>query len=141
MKPNDSLRQLADKYHLSEIYAFGSRAKEIHSVVEGRFPESRHSTSDVDISVMTVPGHPLSPKARVELTIALEDLFRVNKVDLVVLPEADPFLALDIIRGELLYCCNEDIQAEHELEILRRAADLLPFKEERIRMVLQEGAR
>lgn len=32
-------------------------------------------------------------------------------------------------------------QAEHELYVLRRAADLAPFRRERIRMVLTEGAR
>jgi len=33
--------------------------------------------------------------------MALEELFQTDRVDLVILPEADPYLALDIIRGEL----------------------------------------
>lgn len=73
--------------------------------------------------------------------MALEELFQTDRVDLVILPEADPYLALDIIRGELLYSQDRDQQARYELFALRRAADLLPFKKERIRMILEEGAR
>jgi hypothetical protein len=71
----------------------------------------------------------------------LEDLFEVGRVDLVLLPEADPYVALDVIRGELLYTRDPDRQARYELYVLRRAGDLLPFKKERMRMILEEGAR
>ncbi len=57
-----------------------------------------------------------------------------------VLAEADPFLSLEIIRGELLYTNDPDRQARHELYILRRAGDLMPFKKERMRMIMEEGA-
>lgn len=126
---------------MSEMYVFGSRAGDILAMREGLSPERRHPASDLDIAVEPVSGHGLSLKEKTLLAMALEDLFGIPRVDLVVLCEADPFLALEIIRGELLYCTDEDVQAEHELEILRRAGDLLPFKEERIRMVLEEGAR
>ena len=76
-----------------------------------------------------------------KLTMDLEDLFHVDRLDLVLLPEADPYLALDIIRGELLYTIDPDAQARYELFVLRRAGDLLAFKKERTRMILEEGAR
>lgn len=60
----------------------------------------------------------------------LEDLLQVGRIDLILLPEADPFLALDIIKGELLYTDDPDQQARHELFVLRRAGDLLPFKKD-----------
>ena len=53
----------------------------------------------------------------------------------------DSYLALEIIRGELIYTDDPDRQARYELYVLRRAADLLPFKKDRIRMILEEGAR
>ena len=37
----------------------------------------------------------------------LEDLFGCGRVDLVVLPEADPFVAAEIIRGERLFSRDE----------------------------------
>jgi hypothetical protein len=76
---------------------------------------------------------------KVLLALALEELFDVARVDLVVIPEVDPFLAVDIIRGELLYCRNLDEQAEHELYVLRRAADLACYEQERRRLILSGG--
>jgi hypothetical protein len=95
----------------------------------------------VDVAVQPARGHSLDAQDRVRLTLELEDLFGAPRVDLVVLSEARPFLAVDVIRGELLYTSNPDAQAEHELYVLRRAADLAPFEQERIRMILEEGAR
>ena len=45
-----------------------------------------------------------------------------------VLPEASPFLALDVIKGELIYCNDPDLQAEDELYVLRRAGDLAYYE-------------
>jgi predicted nucleotidyltransferase len=89
------------------------------------------SDSDVDIGVQPAPGRHLTAQERVRLTIELEDLLNVKRVDVVVVPEADPFLALDVIRGELLYCLDADAQAEDELYILRRAADLAHYARDR----------
>jgi uncharacterized protein len=77
----------------------------------------------------------------VHLALEIEDLLEVSCVDLVILQEADPFLSVEIIRGELLYAEDLDRQARYELYLLRRAGDLFPFKKERIRMILEEGAR
>jgi hypothetical protein len=52
------------------------------------------------------------------------------------LPEAPPFLAVEIIRGELLHEADADRAAEDELFVLRRTADLAPFERERVRGVL-----
>ena len=75
------------------------------------------------------------------LAVGLEELFGVNRVDLVLLPDAEPFLALDIIRGELLYADDPLDQAYYELFVIRRAGDLLPFKRERIDLILRGVAR
>jgi uncharacterized protein len=50
----------------------------------------------------------LSIRDIVQLTLSLEELLRVNRVDLMILPKADPFLALEAMRGGApLYqkCC------------------------------------
>ncbi len=88
------------------------------------------------MGVEPAPGRRLSAEERVRLADDLEDLLGVKRVDLVVLPEADPFLAVDVIRGELLYCADADRQAEDELTVLRRAADLAPFARVRWRLIL-----
>ena len=66
----------------------------------------------------------------------LEELFELPRADLVVLNDVDPFIALEAVRGELLFCADLDQQAEEELFILRRAGDLEPFETERIRLML-----
>ena len=71
--------------------------------------------------------------------MALEDLFDVGRVDLVVLPEADPFLAVNVIRGERLFADNAYLADEYDLYVLRRAADLLPLERERQRLILEGG--
>jgi predicted nucleotidyltransferase len=100
-----------------------------------------HPESDVDIGVRIKPGAALGPSERVQLALEIEDLLGVSRVDLVILQEAEPFLALEIIRGELLYAEDLNRQARYELYVLRQAGDLHPFKKERIRMIMEEGAR
>lgn len=118
------------------MYAFGSRAGEVRGAVDASVQVVENGTSDADIAVKTSPGHKLSIREKVELAIDLEDLLGVGKVDLVLLSEADPFLAVNIIRGERLYCVDERDADEYDLYVLRRAGDLAHFERRRIEGVL-----
>jgi hypothetical protein len=91
------------------------------------------------VGVLPLEGVKMEPREKVRLTMDLEDLLRVRKVDLVVLPEADPFLAANVIRGERIYCEDEYAADEYGLYILRRAGDLIPLEEERIRLIMGEN--
>jgi predicted nucleotidyltransferase len=135
-----NLAAICNQYDIADLYVFGSRDKEIAGLVTGDATLNSNTESDVDMAILPATRETWSPEKRVKLTMALEDLFQVGRVDLVLLPEADPYLALDVIRGELLYSQDLDQQARYELFVLRRAADLLPFKKERIRMIMEEGA-
>ncbi len=135
------LTKLCDSYGVHDIYAFGSRAGEMLAWLKGHSVQSAHPDSDVDIGILPLRLTNWDAERKVNFSMELEDFFAVSRVDLVLLPEAEPFLALDIIRGELLYTMDADEQARYELFVLRRAGDLLPFKKERIRMILEEGGR
>ena len=74
------------------------------------------------------------------LAIALEDVLDVDRVDLVILPEANPYLVLDVVCGELLCVTDPDAEAAYQLYVLRRAGDLAPLERERRRMLLAEEA-
>jgi hypothetical protein len=63
----------------------------------------------------------------------LEYLLEVPRVDVVVLPEAEAFLAADVVRGELLAASDLDAEAEVQLYYACRAADLAPFLREQWR--------
>ena len=139
--PPYKLKEIALRYGLEEVYAFGSRAKEVAARLRGERACAAHPKSDVDIGVRTKLSLTLGPSERVKLALEIEDLLKVSRVDLVILQETDPFLAVEIIRGELLYTEDQDRQARYELYLLGRAGDLLPFKKKRIRMIMEEGAR
>ncbi len=129
------------RFGIADIYAFGSRAEETAARLEALEPVSSVAapSSDLDIGVRPYFDVRLTAKDRVALTIELEDLFDVPRVDLVLLPEADPYLALDIVSGELLYTADADEEARYQLFVLHRAGDLAHFKRERIRMILERG--
>lgn len=137
---SESLRQIAIRYRLADVYVFGSRAAEIAACVRGDATAgcAARPESDVDIGVRPQARRRLAVHERVDLASELEDLLSARRVDLVVVPEAKAFLARDIIAGELLYCADPDEQAEYELYVLRRAGDLAPFERERREFLLGE---
>ena len=130
------IQTIGERYGIVALYAFGSRAGEVAGLIRGQLGIREHSSSDLDIGVQPKAGNRLSVQEKVRLAADLEDLLGVARVDLVILPEADPFLALDIIRGELLYCADADEQAEYELYVLRRAGDLVHYARERWGQIL-----
>jgi uncharacterized protein len=130
------LAELADAYKIVDIYVFGSRAKEIAAMVKTGANPNENSTSDVDIAIRPAQAIRLSIRDIVQFTLSLEEALRVNRVDLMILPKADPFLALEAIRGELLYTRNAIDQARYELYVLRRAGDLAPFKRARMELIM-----
>lgn len=135
------LCDLAVSNNLTAMYAFGSRVAEVVARLEGTVPTDPNLASDIDIGIQPKRGYRLDLDQKVRLTIALERLFGVSRVDLVVCPEAPPFLAQEIVSGQLFCCTDPDEQAEYELYVLRRAGDLAPIEVERRRMILEEGAR
>lgn len=130
------LATLCRAHDISALYAFGSRAKEALNWLESSITGMTGSTSDLDLGALPDKGIRLPTRRIVNLTTALEDLFDVPRVDLVILPQAPPFLASNIIQGERLYTVDEDRADEYDLYILRRAGDLLPLHRERVNLIL-----
>lgn len=131
-----ALGTLCRQYDLVALYVFGSRAAEVAALVHNTETEVSSLDSDVDIGALPARGRHLTARDRVRLIIALEELFDVARVDLVVLPEASPYLALDVVRGALLCTTDPDAEAAYQLYVLQRAGDLAPFERERRRMLL-----
>ncbi|OGL48517.1 MAG: hypothetical protein A2161_17410 [Candidatus Schekmanbacteria bacterium RBG_13_48_7] len=125
---------LAEKYHLQLIYVFGSRSKETLDLIEGRIPNLASTQSDLDIGIKSQKH--LNIEEKVEIAIFFEDLFKVPRVDVVVIPEVSIFLALEIVTGEILYKINADFEAEYQLYIMRQAADMMPYQKMKNKMLL-----
>lgn len=130
------IRSLANRAGVEILYVFGSRAGEILASVNGEARSLRPSSSDIDIGVL-LPSGAWSVREKVRFTQALEGLFGVERVDLVVLNEADPFLAAEVIRGERLFERDRHTVDEYELFVLRRVGDLAPFERERMKQALE----
>lgn len=124
---------LCEQYGIEILYAFGSRGREVAEWVNGAgtLPAG---PSDVDLAVK--PARPMEVFEKARLAVAFEDLLGVNRVDLVVLPEAGAFLAANAIRGERLYARDEVAADEYDLYVLRRAGDLAPLERERQALIL-----
>jgi len=105
------------------LYLFGSRAR--HDATE---------QSDVDVGVL------FRQAASLRDVLLLEDALERHlglPVDLVDAGRASAFLALDIVRGERVFCTDPDRCDEFELYVMRRAGDLAPFERERRRLLVQ----
>ncbi len=128
-----ALQAIAADYRLLAIYVFGSRAQEVAAAAGGDRVSPAHPDSDVDIGVLPLRDHVLSAQDRVRLVHRRETLLQTPRIDLLVLPEAEAFLAADVVRGELLLAVDLDAEAEAQLYYLRRAADLAPLLREQWR--------
>lgn len=134
-----SLASLCRQYEIEILYVFGSRAKEAKQMVDENWSAMPQNISDVDIGIKPSTKVKLSIRQKVKLAQDLEELFGVPRVDLVILAEATPFLAANIIRGERLYANNEYLADEYDLYILRRAGDLVHLERERHSIILDNS--
>lgn len=128
------IKYLAEKYQLQLVYAFGSRAKESLNIMEGKKYKVIEPKSDLDIGIKA--KRPLEINKKVDVAIYLEDLFDMPAVDVISIPEAPVFLALEIVQGELLYADNEIHEAEYQLYIMRQAAELMHYERQKKALVL-----
>jgi len=142
---SDSLRHRLESFcrdhRLESLYVFGSRACEILNLLSGHMEPQPIQPSDVDIAVKLPPDRLLSAREKAEISVELEDILNVGRVDLITLGDADPFLAVNVIRGERLFCSDCYAADEYELYILRRAGDLADFERMRIEMIVHPSDR
>lgn len=135
----EKLKQIAESFDLEIIYAFGSHSKDAAKWIDGNLSRMDvKRLSDLDIGVKAGPGLAFGAKEKAGMEIAFEKLFSLNRVDLVVIQEADPFLAVNIIRGERLFSRDDYEADEYDLYLLRRAGDLIPLEQERIALIMEE---
>ncbi len=134
----ERLQRICVQFGVVALYAFGSRAKEVSDWFTGRQLHLESSLSDVDIGAKTMGAVIWAVEQKVRLALALETLLECPRVDLVVLDDADPFVAAEVIRGERLFAFDEFVADEYDLYVLRRAGDLAPLERERMTLVLGE---
>ena len=134
----EELCEICDRHDIDLVYAFGSRAGEVRASLYGIGKMDKSTKADVDIGIKPSPKRrAMSVREKVEIALEIENLLGVERVDLVILSEADPFLAANIVRGERIFANDAYAADEYELYILRRAGDLAPLERERLSMVFK----
>ena len=120
----DTLRpQLASLFQQHPVqlaYLFGSQAT-----------GWTHAESDVDIAVLLEASLTADERFTEQLTLigALSDLFGTDHVDVVVLNEASPLLAYEVLHtGVLLYCPNDDTRVDFQVRALCAYEDTAPLR-------------
>ena len=131
-----SLAALCAQFQIAILYSFGSRAKELLAWLGDPAAALVPGPSDVDIGAKPLPGVHLGWEEEVALAQALEELFGVERVDLVNLDKANPYLAAEVIHGERLYAQDDYLADNYDLYILRREADLAFLEEEKAKILL-----
>lgn len=132
------LIEIFKQFHVQIAYAFGSRAHELKECLGGNSRMDTISQSDIDIGIKVSEHLSFDVHNKVRLAVDIEDLLGVQRVDLVALNEADPFLAANIVRGERIFCEDQFLADEYELYVLRKAGDLAPFERRRIDGILAQ---
>jgi predicted nucleotidyltransferase len=132
------LKEICRRYSIDTIYSFGSRGMELKLFAAGAGDIDRSKAADFDVAVKIGPQRSLNVRQKSQLTIDLEELFQLTRLDLVVINEADPFLAANIIRGERIFCRDEYLADQYELYVLRRAGDLIPLERERLQLIFSK---
>ncbi len=88
--------------------------------------------SDIDLAVLFDPTIPKGRRGKLKIHLLTEliGIFESNRVDLVSLNEAPPFLAYEeIIRSsELIFSNNEDQRLLFEVEAFHRYVDTEPLR-------------
>lgn len=121
------VRVAAADPEIRALYVFGSQSS-----------GPARPDSDVDLGVLYRQPRPLA--ATLALEQQIEEIIGQH-VDVVDLTRASAFLALDVVRGERVFCRDSTETDRFELYVLRRAGDLLPFERERQALLLNTPSR
>ena len=121
----NELHEICREFGLLSVYLFGSRADDGLRLLRGE-PVSAKG-SDLDVGVFSMSRH-LEARPLGELQIALEEVFDPFRVDLVPLDRVDPLFQFRALDGHRIATSASTAPDDRELEVMRRAADLLPFQ-------------
>jgi len=120
-----SVLNLCRRHGVLALYLFGSRANDGLKRLSGQRVSREGSDLDIGV-VLDDPGRGHRRLAR--LQVALEDLFAPLRVDVVPLDRVDALLQFAAIDGHRVAVTDAARVDAYELNIMRRAAELLPIE-------------
>jgi len=123
MSPLDKLSTVFQKYGVKIAYLFGSQKEKGIEFLRGGSVQSGKG-SDLDIGVVF---EKLPEKAVLlygEINAELVDIFEPFNIDLVLLQETDSLFEYEAIKGEVIYCEDQEFLDEYEELVMKKAGDL-----------------
>jgi len=119
------LERVCIDYGILAVYVFGSRADDGPRVLRGEDVAAKGS--DLDVGVV-FERHDFEVRRLGALQADLSDVFAPLHVDLVPLQRVDAIFQYHAIDGHLVFAGDSTKTAFYELEVMRKAADLLPIQ-------------
>ena len=120
-----ALEEVRDKYGLLAVYLFGSRADDGLRLLRGE--PVNPGGSDLDIGIVFLQREPrLSQLGSIQSE--LSDVFSPLTTDLVPLQKVDPLFQFRAIDGNRIGAADTHRADLYELDVMRRAAELLPVQ-------------
>ena len=123
-----ALERLCHQHGLFAAYLFGSRADDGLRVLSGETVPGEGS--DLDVGVL-FPTPRCDARGLARIQLGLDEVFAPLRVDLVPMQHLDSLFQARIIDGHRIFAADSTEVDLHELLIMRRAADLLPFQRAR----------
>jgi predicted nucleotidyltransferase len=119
------LERTCAEYGVLAVYTFGSRGDDGPRVLRGE-PVSREG-SDLDVGVV-FDRRDFELGRLGALHSELIDVFAPLRVDLVPLQRVDAIFQYHAIDGQRVYSCDPTKTAFYELDVMSKAADLVPIQ-------------
>ena len=125
MTRREMLDRVCAQYGVLAAYAFGSRADDGPRILRGETVAARGS--DLDVGVV-FERHDFELRQLGALQADLADVFAPLHVDLVPLQRVDAIFQYHAVDGHRVYSHDSTRTALYELDVMSKAADLLPVQ-------------
>ncbi|MFI5402498.1 MAG: nucleotidyltransferase family protein [Planctomycetota bacterium] len=119
------LERICAEYGILSVYTFGSRADDGPRVLRGEAVS--RAGSDLDVGVV-FDRHDFALGRLGALQADLTDVFAPLHVDLVPLQRVDAIFQYHAIDGQRVYSRDATGTAVYELDVMSKAADLVPIQ-------------
>lgn len=123
--PSVVIEAICRQHGVLALYLFGSRADDGMRILRGE--QVPAAGSDLDVGVV-FEDRRFDPLGLGPLCAALQECFRPLHVDLVPLQRVDALFQYSAISGHRVHVGDSTRADLYELEVMRRAAELLPIQ-------------
>ena len=121
-----------DILHPQLTHLFRQRPVQLAYLFGSQATGYTHTESDVDVAVLLDAALTADERFTERLACigALSHLFGTDNVDVVILNEAPPLLAYEVLRhGVLVYCAADEERVEFQVRTLRAYEDTAPLRD------------